>query len=138
MLYKKKVSLTLVYIFEPGMGSGSRLYSAAPGAEAKFRNGSLSNSNGIFTGPSLFPSRILPKRYAHTMFIHTEYKDYSKRSKDCDVRHPGGSGLACLALSVGSGGFNVQSSIGCSLGAHTDQGPLIGQKKKIDLNKNKK
>ena len=25
--------------------------------------------------------------------------------------------------------INPQASIGCSLGAHTDQGPLIGQKK---------
>ena len=26
--------------------------------------------------------------------------------------------------------INAQASIGCSLGAHTDQGPLIGQEKK--------
>ena len=43
-----------------GLGSGGRLYSAAPGAEAaKFRSGSVS-SNGIFG--SLFPGRTMPSR----------------------------------------------------------------------------
>ena len=43
-----------------GLGSGGRLYSAAPGAEAaKFRSGSV-GSNGLFG--SLFPGRTMQSR----------------------------------------------------------------------------
>ena len=49
------------YAYDYGLGGSTRLYNAAPGAEAKFRNGSLTGTNGLF-GSSLFPSRILAKR----------------------------------------------------------------------------
>ncbi len=49
------------YSYDYGLGGSSRLYSAAPGAEAKYRNGSLTGTNGLF-GSSLFQSRILAKR----------------------------------------------------------------------------
>ena len=49
------------YGYDYGLGGSTRLYSAAPGAEAKFRNGSLTGTNGLF-GSSLFPSRMLAKR----------------------------------------------------------------------------
>ncbi|KAK3087170.1 hypothetical protein FSP39_002529 [Pinctada imbricata] len=41
-----------------------RMYSAAPGAEAKFRNGPMGTSNGFFSGSSLFPNRTLATRSA--------------------------------------------------------------------------
>ena len=44
------------------MSGGNRLYNAAPGAEAKFRNGPMGTSNGFFGGSSLFPSRTLATR----------------------------------------------------------------------------
>lgn len=50
-----------------GLGSG-RLYSAAPGAEThKYRAGSL--SNGLFGGNSLFPSKMVARRYEKRLFI---------------------------------------------------------------------
>ncbi|XP_062616258.1 pumilio homolog 2-like isoform X1 [Saccostrea cucullata] len=44
-----------------GMSGGNRMYSAAPGAEAKFRNSPM-GSNGFFSGTSLFPSRNMAAR----------------------------------------------------------------------------
>lgn len=37
--------------------SGGRLYSPAPGAETKLRNGSLGSNSGLF-GNTLFPSKL--------------------------------------------------------------------------------
>ena len=56
------LALASGYGYDYGLGGSTRLYNAAPGAEAKFRNGSLTGTNGLF-GSSLFPSRILAKRY---------------------------------------------------------------------------
>lgn len=44
-----------------GMSGGNRMYSAAPGAEAKFRNNPM-GSSGFFSGTSLFPSRNMATR----------------------------------------------------------------------------
>ncbi|KAL5014836.1 hypothetical protein ScPMuIL_009106 [Solemya velum] len=45
-----------------GLGSIGRQYSAAPGAEAKFRNGSMGSAAGLFGGSSLFNNRNLATR----------------------------------------------------------------------------
>ena len=47
-----------------GMTNGPRLYNAAPGAEARYRNGSIGSANGMFTGSSLFPNRSIANRSA--------------------------------------------------------------------------
>ncbi|CAC5413715.1 PUM [Mytilus coruscus] len=47
-----------------GMANGPRLYNAAPGAETRYRNGSIGSANGIFTGSSLFPNRTIANRSA--------------------------------------------------------------------------
>jgi len=44
----------------PGSGFGNRLYSSAPGAEVKYRNGAVTIGNGLF-GPSLFPQQPFAK-----------------------------------------------------------------------------
>jgi hypothetical protein len=44
------------------MTNGPRLYNAAPGAEARYRNGSIGSANGMFTGSSLFPNRSIANR----------------------------------------------------------------------------
>ncbi|CAG2242856.1 PUM [Mytilus edulis] len=46
-----------------GMANGPRLYNAAPGAETRYRNGSIGSANGIFTS-SLFPNRTIANRSA--------------------------------------------------------------------------
>lgn len=46
-----------------GLGSGGRMYSAAPGAEAKFRSGSAAPGNsGTLFGASLFNVQPFVKR----------------------------------------------------------------------------
>ena len=52
----------LWYQYSAGMTNGPRLYNAAPGAEARYRNGSIGSANGMFTGSSLFPNRSIANR----------------------------------------------------------------------------
>lgn len=56
------------------LGSGSRMFSAAPGAEAKFRNGQYMSSIGS-SGSSLFPpTRIRPAHMKDMMMTHGRSK----------------------------------------------------------------
>ena len=58
------------------MANGPRLYNAAPGAETRYRNGSIGSANGIFTS-SLFPNRtIANRRYIYLKCIHFEVTEY--------------------------------------------------------------
>ena len=44
------------------LGVGSRVYSSAPGADVKYRNGSVAIGNALF-GPSVFAPHAFAKRW---------------------------------------------------------------------------